>query len=264
MLDLARSTKLKDAQIVVPESDAVITGFEATRDGVYVVRIAGGLDTLSYIPVRGGKPQAMVLPVKGVVSDVRISADGTTFSFSMSGPVVNTRYFDVSGRTVRALGLQADSYPNARAFEVVSEQALSADKTEVPMTILRRRGASLAGQTPTLIFAYGAYGDPMRPGYLSPIFPWLEEGGVFAVCHARGGGEKGRSWHEAGKGRNKPNGHADLIACAEHLIERRYTKAGRITVFGFSMAGVLIGPAVLKRPDLFKVGALSVAFLNPT
>ena len=39
---------------------------------------------------------------------------------------------------------------------------------------------------------------------------WLERGGVFAFCGVRGGGDKGRAWHEAGRAGNKPKAADDL------------------------------------------------------
>ena len=39
----------------------------------------------------------------------------------------------------------------------------------------------------------------------------------------RGGGERGPSWHEAGKLDNKINSFLDFTSCAEHLIASRIT-----------------------------------------
>lgn len=38
---------------------------------------------------------------------------------------------------------------------------------------------------------YGAYGYSMNPFFNPNVLLWTQEGGVFAVAHVRGGGEKG-------------------------------------------------------------------------
>ena len=51
--------------------------------------------------------------------------------------------------------------------------------------------------------AYGAYGVPVEFGFNSELLSLLDRGFVYAVIHARGGGERGVAWHKGGSGRNK-------------------------------------------------------------
>lgn len=46
---------------------------------------------------------------------------------------------------------------------------------------------------------------------------------VYGVAHVRGGGDLGRYWHEEGKLLHKRNTFTDFIACAEHLIQVRFS-----------------------------------------
>jgi len=64
-------------------------------------------------------------------------------------------------------------------------------------------------------------------------------------------GNYGEEWHLAGKGRTKPNTWLDFIACAQYLIDQKYTSAAHLSGFGASAGGILIGRAITKRPDLF-------------
>ena len=116
-----------------------------------------------------------------------------------------------------------------------------------------------------LLLGYGSYGaSNTEPGYGYFTFGLLEEGGAIGLCGTRGGGERGRSWHEAGRAANKPNAHADLIACAERLIELRLTRPERLTVMGNSAGGLLAPVVAMRRPDLFGALIANVAILNPT
>lgn len=60
----------------------------------------------------------------------------------------------------------------------------------------------------------------MYLGYQHQNYAWYEKGGIMAIAHVRGGGEKGEPWYRAGFQQTKPNTWKDFIACAEYLIEK--------------------------------------------
>jgi prolyl oligopeptidase len=78
----------------------------------------------------------------------------------------------------------------------------------------------------------------------------------------RGGGERGRLWHEGGRSANKPNGHADYIACAKKLKANGISPVSGVVATGTSAGGTLVPPAVFKAPDLFAAMVPRVAMLN--
>ena len=84
------------------------------------------------------------------------------------------------------------------------------------------------------------------------MLAWYEEGGIFAVCHVRGGGEFGEDWHLAGKGETKPNTWRDFSACAQYLIEKKYTSASRLAGEGVSAGGILIGRAITTNRSFLR------------
>jgi prolyl oligopeptidase len=94
------------------------------------------------------------------------------------------------------------------------------------------------------------------------VIAWYEQGGVFAVAHVRGGGEYGDEWYKAGYKLTKPNTWKDFIACAEYLIEHKYTSSQRLAGTGGSAGGVLIGRAITERPDLFGAAIAQVGCLD--
>jgi len=94
------------------------------------------------------------------------------------------------------------------------------------------------------------------------LLHWVNNGGVFAVAHVRGGGEKGEQWYKGGYKQTKPNTWKDFIACTEYLIDNKYSSPENIATYSSSGGGVLIGNAIVERPDLYKVAIVRVGLFN--
>jgi oligopeptidase B len=58
------------------------------------------------------------------------------------------------------------------------------------------------------------------------------------------------------------NTFTDFIACAEHLINNKYTSKDRIVIQGGSAGGLLMGAVANMRPDLFKAVVAQVPFVD--
>ena len=121
----------------------------------------------------------------------------------------------------------------------------------MPITLLRRRGAALDGSHPAILYGYGGYGICQTPAFRARLSAWTDRGGIFAVAHVRGGGEFGDPWHRAGALDRKQNVFDDFAACAQRLIDLRYTKPARLAIQGGSNGGLLMGAAFTQHPDLF-------------
>src|SRR5262249_42325876 len=137
--------------------------------------------------------------------------------------------------------------------EAVREFAVSKDGTRVPLSIVRKKNARLDGTNPVLMEGYGGYNISMTPKFLGAFGRiWLDQGGIFVIAHTRGGGEYGEDWHHAGNLTHKQNVFDDFLACAEHLIERKYTSPEHLAIVGGSNGGLLMGAALTQRPELFR------------
>jgi prolyl oligopeptidase len=90
----------------------------------------------------------------------------------------------------------------------------------------------------------------------------INRGIVVATAHVRGGGEKGFAWYHGGYKQTKPNTWNDFIACAEYLIQNKYTSTPRLFGEGTSAGGILIGRAITARPDLFGAAICNVPCAN--
>jgi prolyl oligopeptidase len=138
-------------------------------------------------------------------------------------------------------------------FESKSITYTSRDGVQVPMTLVYKKGLTLNGNNPALLEAYGGFGVVKEPEYDNGLIYFLNNGGVYAYAEVRGGGDKGRQWHKSGKGLKKINTVNDFIDAAEFLIAQGYTSANRLGITGASQGGLLVGAAMVKRPELFKV-----------
>ncbi len=263
-VDLAGDGGLDAAETIVPAGDRVLTEIAGTRDGVYVASQRDGVSGLSFHPHDGSPARDIALPLNGALAALQPTADLSGAIFLMQDWFTAPRWFRAEGAAVGSLGLDWASYAPARAWTRLGEQATSADGTQVPLAILLPGDHARRGPLPMLLQGYGGYGtSSAEPRYTRQYFGLIEEGAGVAFCGTRGGGERGRAWHEAGRGINKPNAHADLIACGERLVQLGLTAPGRMTVLGGSAGGMLAPPAALRRPDLFRSLIASVPILNP-
>jgi prolyl oligopeptidase len=138
----------------------------------------------------------------------------------------------------------------------------SKDGTQVPMFIIHRKDMRRDGDNPTLLTGYGGFGASLSPSFSTSAVVWLEHGGVVAMPGLRGGAEYGEAWHRAGTLGNKPRVFEDFIGAAEYLIAEKITRPGRLGISGGSNGGLLVGAAMVQRPELFKAVVCAVPLLD--
>ncbi len=155
-----------------------------------------------------------------------------------------------------AVDMKPDDYETKQVFYS------SKDGTKVPMFITHKKGIKLDGSNPTLLYAYGGFDIAITPSFSITRVAWMEMGGVYAVACLRGGGEYGKSWHEAGKGLKKQNVFDDFIAAGEWLIANKYTSSPKLAIQGGSNGGLLVGAVMTQRPDLFGAALPAVGVMD--
>ena len=242
----------------------IITALAASKDGVYVGAQTDGVTRLFYSPDGQRKFSEIKLPIEaGEILDMRVSMDGSSVTLGLMGWLSNARTYRLVKDKIMDTGLGSQTWAGARQMQVERKEAKSADGTLVPLVVLRQKGPLPAGGLPTMLEAYGGYGiSSATPFYWRESMAWLARGGAMAYCGVRGGGERGRAWHEGGRSANKPNGHADFIACAATLKAEGIAPLKGVVAIGTSAGGALVPPAVLKAPGDFAAMVPRVAVLN--
>jgi len=261
----ARKPDLASAETVVPASQAVVTAIKAAQDAIYVELLDAGIGRVLRVPY-GPHPRVeeVGLPLKGTVfarADPRLP--GALLYLTGWTEAYKIYMYDPETKRATDTKLQPlGPFDHPTDVESLEVKVRSGDGTLVPLSIIRPKGAKQNGANPTLLEGYGAYGRPRTPIFDPTWLAWYEKGGVFAVCHVRGGGEYGEEWHLAGKQATKPNTWRDFIACAEYLIDQKYTSAAHLAGRGGSAGSILIGRAITERPDLFGAVIINVGSLD--
>jgi prolyl oligopeptidase len=244
---------LAKAEALVPEGEATIEGYEATRGRLFVTELYGGPSQLRVLDLKGKAiGQVPTLPVSSVQQVVHLAGDDVLFrNQSYTEPPAWYAYRAQGGKVTKTA--LATTLPVSFAdAEVVREMCTSKDGTKVPVSILRRKGAPLDGSSPALLTAYGGYGVSLTPGPNPLGRLWLDRGGVFAVANLRGGGEFGEAWHRGGNLTKKQNVFDDFYACAKLLVDAKYTKPDRLAIIGGSNGGLLMGAALTQHPEMYR------------
>ncbi|MBI4913502.1 MAG: S9 family peptidase [Acidobacteria bacterium] len=182
-----------------------------------------------------------------------------TFQSFVHPPTV-FRYDFKGGRSEVLRAPKVDSDP--AAYDSRQVFYTSKDGTRIPMFIVHRKGIVLDGSHPTLLYGYGGFNISETPAFSPRILAWLEMGGVFALPNLRGGGEYGKSWHDAGRLDKKQNVFDDFIAAAQWLIENKVTCPSKLAINGGSNGGLLVGACMTQRPDLFGAAVPEVGVMD--
>ncbi len=258
---LDQQATFASAATVVPESERVIQSLHAAADGLYLLDMDGGPHRLRRLDDEG-ELHDIAFPLEGGLASVDTDPrepGALVFSESKAEPTALFRVAD--DRAVRTEVAPRPRYPTD-FLQQTRIMARVRDGTEVPITLLHRRGYQPGGDAPVIVNAYGAYGVVEELFFSPRQAAWVDAGGVWATAHVRGGGDYGRPWHLAGRKATKPNTWRDLIDCCEHLVAERWAPANKLAILGGSAGGITVGMAMIERPDLFTAVIAGVGMHN--
>ena len=257
------------ATTIVPAGDTVIKQLAVAQDGLYIRELLNGVDRLQRLNFSnsvfsGGKLEFVRLPFDLAIREIVTHPKRPGAILRLEGWTEAPRYVNIEERSANVipLPLHPKSTVDFSAIDEVRLMVTAKDGVKVPVSLIYKKGTRLTGDHPTLLRAYGAYGISSSPTFNPSTMAWLERGGILGTCHVRGGGEFGEPWHQAGQKLTKPNSWRDLIACAEYVIERKFTRTGKLAIQGGSAGGITVGRALTERPDLFAAVVPSVGLLD--
>jgi oligopeptidase B len=244
-----------------------VDGVDLFKDHAVLSEWENGLQQIEIIDFKTNKRHRIQFPEPVYAAGVSTNRefDTTVLRYNYQSLVTPSSVFDYDMNTSRATlmkqtevpgGFDKANYKSERVF------ATASDGTQIPMSVVYKRGVNLDGTAPMLLYAYGSYGIPMSPTFSAGRLALLDRGVIYVIAHIRGGGELGEPWREAGRMMKKMNTFTDFIACAEHMVKQKYTSSDRLVIQGGSAGGLLMGAVTNMRPDLFKAVVAQVPFVD--
>ena len=251
-----------------PHSDqAFIEGIDVFEKFAVVAERRDGLPKLRVVNLATNESKDIGFPEEsyGVQPSGNPEFKTDIYRFTYSSFITPSATFDynvTSGERSLRKQQEIPSGFDASRYEVHRRMAPARDGIQVPVSILMKKGAALDGSSPLLLYAYGSYGITTEATFSSNVLSLVDRGMTFAIAHVRGGEEMGRQWYDDGKMLKKKNTFNDFIDVAEYLVKNGYTKSDRLAANGGSAGGLLMGAISNLRPDLFKVIAADVPFVD--
>ena len=262
------ATEEKNWKEVLPyKADVYLEGIEIFKDFLVVSERVKGLDNIKIIDWKTLKEHNLNFGEATYSANIGNNPEFNTtklrFGFTSMVTPSSVYEYDMKTREKVLLkqtevvgGYNVDDYVQERAYATARDGAI------VPISIVYKKGLRKNSDNPTLLYAYGSYGNSID-AYFSPArLSLLNRGFVFAIAHIRGGQEMGRNWYEDGKFFNKKNTFYDFIDCAEYLISQKFTRKELLFANGGSAGGLLMGAVANMRPDLFKGILAAVPFVD--
>ncbi|MCE9571532.1 MAG: S9 family peptidase [Deltaproteobacteria bacterium] len=253
-------TKLVDAR-----KDVTIESIDVTAHALAVVERDRGKLMLRVFD-DALAPRAVTFP--DAVYTLRpvdnLELDATAFRIAYESPITPPRTIDVDVASLKQTVRRTQPVPTFDGSKYTTERisVKAADGTQIPVSLVYRKGYRKDGKAPMLLTGYGAYGFPFEPEFDAKIVSLLDRGVIYAIAHVRGGGDLGVPWYDDGKMMHKKNTFTDFIAVADDLVKRKYTARAKLAIRGGSAGGLLIGAVITMRPDLCRVAIPYVPFVD--
>lgn len=237
---------------VIPEGEDVIDSFTEIDGKLFVTTIHDVANRITVYSMAGAKTGEVEIPPFSSAS-IRGHGKGKAL-LTINGfnrPTI-TYAVDLSSG---ALTLWEKNETPFDTTGIVVEQVWypTMDGKRAPMYLMHKKSVPRDGSAPAMLTGYGGFAVSLMPRFDPRAAVWVEHGGIFAQATLRGGNEYGEQWHRDGMLANKPNVFNDFISAAKALVDSGYTKPERLAIRGTSNGGLLMGAAVTKRPDLFRV-----------
>jgi prolyl oligopeptidase len=248
---------------VIREGPDVLEGVARIGDDLVAIWLHEASSRITLHDAEGRLRREVGLPVIGSVAGVSGEWDGDEAFFGFHSFTMPPAVFRIAlpaGRPEEWQSVPADVDPDR--FRVRLVRFPSRDGTSISMFLVDRRDRLASGGGPGVLTGYGGFAISLTPAFGRTVLHFLERGGLYAVAHLRGGGEYGEQWHRAGMLQRKQAVFDDFVAAAEFLVAQGHVARERLGIMGGSNGGLLVGAALVQRPDLFRAVVCQVPLLD--
>jgi oligopeptidase B len=253
---------------IAPSRHFYMTGIDCFRDFFIVDGREDGLDQIeihryddSIAPQRIRFPEASY--DAGLGNNPEYAMDVLRVGYeSMVTPGTEYDYDVATGELTTLKVQEIPSGYQAAKYRTERLKITARDGTEVPVSIVYPADFPKDGSRPLFLYAYGAYGYAIPPGFSTGRLSLLDRGFAYAIAHIRGGDDLGQQWYLDGKLEKRANTFNDFVDVAKGLVADGWTSAGKIAIAGRSAGGELMGAVVNSDPELWGAVIADVPFVD--
>ena len=244
-----------------------MTGVTTFADFFVVEGREDGLDQIEIHYYDGRPKRRIAFPEASYVADLgdnpEYAVDTLRLSYqSMVTPGTVLEYaLDTADMTTLKVQTIPSGYDPSK-YRTERVKIVARDGTEVPCSVVYPKDFPKDGSGKLYLYAYGAYGHAIPPGFSTARMSYLDRGMAFAIAHIRGGDDLGQQWYHDGKLTKRTNTFNDFVDVAKGLIERGFSHKGGIAIAGGSAGGELMGAVVNSDPELWGAVVADVPFVD--
>ncbi|MFZ5746410.1 MAG: S9 family peptidase [Pseudomonadota bacterium] len=252
---------------IAPSDDFYMTGVTTFADFFVVEGRLAGLDQIAIHDYAGGPGKPIDFPeasyVAGLDDNPEYAVTTLRLNYQSMVTPVSILDYDVASGARETLKVQEipSGYDGSR-YATERLTIAARDGTAVPCSIVYPTDFPRDGSGKLYLYAYGAYGHAIPPGFSTSRLSFLDRGMAFAIAHIRGGDDLGQQWYLDGKLEKRTNTFNDFVDVAKGLIDLGYTSAGQIAIAGRSAGGELMGAVVNSNPELWGAVIADVPFVD--
>jgi len=254
-------------EVVAQDPKVMLDDIDFFKNYYVLYERENGLPQIRVTDLRSGQSRRIEFPepAYAAYSYVNRVYDTTEFRYGYQSAITPASVFAYDMEKGTSTLLKQKEVPGGydrTKYQVEQIYAPAADGVKIPISVVYLKGTKLDGKEALYLYGYGSYGVSIDMFFNSNIFSMVDRGVVTAVAHIRGGGEMGKSWHDAGRMMNKRTTFTDFVSCAEYLVGHGYGSKDRLVIEGRSAGGLLMGAVLNLRPDLFKAALVGVPFVD--
>ncbi len=254
-------------ELIAPSDHFYMTGIDVFADFFVVEGREDGLDQIELHWYDGRAPRRLKFPEASYVAGVGDNPEWAidTLRLGYESMVTPGTVYDYHIAEDRLETLKVQEIPSgydAGKYATERLKIAARDGTLVPVSIVYPAGFPRDGSGKLYLYAYGAYGHAIPPGFSTSRMSFLDRGMAFAIAHIRGGDDLGQQWYHDGKLEKRTNTFNDFVDVAKGLIDLGFTSAGKIAIAGRSAGGELMGAVVNSNPELWGAVIADVPFVD--